>query len=274
MGVEPRLQSLPGPPQSREAGLSIQPKLNDCTYAVRTPVLHKVRKKTGGIRNTAEFSIPDELVSNRLYSSLIEKNASLFSGSSFAYRPGLIAFDAVQHVRSRWQDADRLFVGEFDFENYFDSIDHEYLHSLFDTLGVYATAQERHLVNEFLNAPLPFEPGQTQTPQKRTVGIPQGTSISLFLANLALTPVDREFERLGVGFVRYADDTLIWSSNYQTVVDALSVLRSWARCSQVAINYKKSRGIRILETHAEAKSEFQSTSYVSFLSYRLGGPHE
>jgi hypothetical protein len=49
-------------------------------------------------------------------------------------------------------------------------------------------------------------------PLSQGFGIPQGTSISLFLANVAAYALDRRLETLGVGFVRYADDTIIWST--------------------------------------------------------------
>lgn len=109
--------------------------------------------------------------------------------------------------------------------------------------------------------------GERITPRQR--GIPQGTSISLFLANVALTPVDREFDRLGVNFVRYADDTLIWSRDYQGVVDGLNTLLDWSSKSGVDINFEKSEGIRILQISDFENCEMRSTRSVHFLSHEI-----
>lgn len=97
---------------------SISPKILNGTYKTHPPSLHQVIKKDGSLRNASAFSIPDETVSKKLYKSLIGKNAALFSGNSFAYRPNLVGFDAIQQIRSRWNTENRIYVGEFDFRHY------------------------------------------------------------------------------------------------------------------------------------------------------------
>lgn len=238
-------------------------------YECHSPAAIRVGKKDGSFRTVSAFSIPDELVSSNLYKSLLRKNASLFSSNSFAYRPGLVTFDAVQHVTSHWKNKHRLFVAEYDFKKYFDSLNHDYLVSLFDKLGVYRTALEDSLMKKFLTSPMPFDEKEKGAREARRVGIPQGTSISLFLANLALTPLDREFESLGVGFVRYADDTLLWSNNYDLLVRALDKIHNWSMKSCVDINYDKSAGIRILKKSNMEKAELPSTVGVTFLGHEL-----
>lgn len=248
---------------------AISPKIMSGAYETRPPALHRVAKKDGSYRDASCFSIPDEAVSRKLYRSLISKNTALFSGNSFAYRPNLVSFDAIQHIRSRWNQENRIYVGEFDFRRYFDNISHPYLLDLFNTLGVYRTTQEDHLIRQFLQSRLPTDPLSQNPGAIRKKGIPQGTTISLFLANVALTPVDREFDRIGVNFVRYADDTLIWSRNYQDAVDALAVLHDWSRESCVKINFEKSEGIRILRVSDLERTEFRSTRSVHFLGHDL-----
>ena len=105
----------------------------------------------------------------------------------------------------------------------------------------------------------------------RPRGIPQGTAVSLILANLAAWEVDRELERLGVGFVRYADDTLVWSHDYSSICRAVEVLHERAGEMGVAINREKSPGVSLLvppATPAESV-EIKAITSLDFLGYEL-----
>ncbi|OFT30604.1 hypothetical protein HMPREF3171_03350 [Corynebacterium sp. HMSC08F01] len=182
----------------------------------------------------------------------------------------MVGFDAIQQIRSRWKDENRLFIGEFDFKRYFDNISQQFLLELLDELNVYRTPQEDALIRAFLSTSTPAaDEASYKKPTRRKAGLPQGTSISLFLANLALTPVDRELDSIGVNFVRYADDTLIWSREYQSIVNGMNILHQWTQESGVSINYAKSEGIRVLKTHDLEKAEIKSTRSVSYLSHDL-----
>lgn len=94
----------------------------------------------------------------------------------------------------------RLFIAEFDFSDFFWNINHEYLFNQFDQNGFIINEYERTLIKAFVRV--------------NERGIPQGTSISLFLANLVCWKLDRAFESEGLRFARYADDTVIWSNDY------------------------------------------------------------
>jgi hypothetical protein len=104
---------------------------------------------------------------------------------------------------------------------------------------------------------------------RRERGVHQGTTISLLLANIAATPLDREFERLGVSFTRYADDVVIWSRDYGNLSRAVDELHRFAERSRCSINHSKSEGVRLL-TNPEARlAEFRTAHHVDFLSHRL-----
>ena len=107
-----------------------------------------------------------------------------------------------------------------------------------------------------------------------TKGIPQGTSISLILANLAASRLDRRLERMGVGFVRYADDTLIWGDSYSTICEAVEILTQEAAAMQVSINQKKSDGISLLVPRSwQEDGEIRTKRNVRFLGHDLGLEH-
>lgn len=89
------------------------------------------------------------------------------------------------------------------------------------------------------------------------------------MANVAASELDRSLERLGVGFVRYADDTLIWSSDYGRISAAADALHEASEQIGSAINAEKSPGIRLLVKNQMKKAEMASTSSVHYLGHEL-----
>ncbi len=149
----------------------------------------------------------------------------------------------------------RTFIAEFDFSDFFGSISHEYLRKQFDCNGFYISDKERAVIDAFLKS--------------REVGIPQGTSISLFLANLVCWQLDQEFERTGLKFARYADDTVIWSQSYQRICDAFTIINDFSVVTGIKINPKKSDGISLL-TRPGLPAELANTKIsIDFLGYSI-----
>lgn len=248
---------------------SVANSLRAGTYQPARPAGFLVPKVGGGKRLVSTFEIVDAVISSRLYRSLLRKNLPLLSARSYAYRPDLSPHDALLHLRSELRTEQRIFVAEYDFSKFFDRISHEHLDRCFSDLAVVATPLERRLVNKFITSPKPYlDVAEKQLAQPRaTEGVPQGTSISLFLANLAATPLDRELERLGVSFVRYADDTLIWSRDYGSLCEAVEALHRFSELSQVPINAEKSAGIRLLVPAETRNVEFAFTRSVDYLGH-------
>ena len=100
-------------------------------------------------------------------------------------------------------------------------------------------------------------------------GIPQGTSISLFLANIACWKLDKELEKEGLQFARYADDTLIWSTSYSKIIKSSEIISEFSNLAGVKINVKKSDGISLL-TSSDMPSELVTKkTAISFLGYSI-----
>ena len=190
-----------------------------------------------------------------LYSNLLAKNKHRFSSLSYAYRNDKNVHFAIQDIGLEFQRSSRLFVSEFDFSDFFGSINHEYLYSQFEENGFYISDFERNIIKSFLDG--------------RSVGVPQGTSISLFLANLVCWKLDKRFEEEGLRFARYADDTVIWSRSYEKICKSFEVIENFSKESKVKINLEKSAGISLL-TKDKLNSEIKShKSDISFLGYSL-----
>ncbi|MGM7636494.1 reverse transcriptase domain-containing protein [Bacillus sp. Hm123] len=203
------------------------------------------------------FQIPDEAVSNYFYSRLLSKNKHRFSSFSYAYRNDRNVHYAIQDIALDIKATPRLFVAEFDFRDFFGSIDHDYLLNQLNQNGFLVSDFEKEIVRVSLS----------HFPK----GIPQGTSISLFLANLACWNLDKKLELEGLRFARYADDTVIWSENYSKICKSFDVMQDFSRETGVEINFDKSHGISLLSKKG-MPSEFHSEKdSIEFLGYKLSG---
>jgi RNA-directed DNA polymerase len=238
-------------------------------YVVNTSLQHKVSKSDGSDRIVSIFQVPDAALSRHVYKSLLQKNYARFSGYAYAYREDKISYDAIKEISTDWQGKSRIYTAEFDFSKFFDKIKHDYIWHIFDRYGFVATPQERFIIKAFLSSrssndlEYSFDGGT-----KRDIGIPQGTSISLFLANLVCFELDRSFERLGVGFARYADDTIVWSPSYAKIVEAFEAIDKYGDAMGVPLNLEKSQGIHLLKLPS-LRGEISAKTSIDFLGHQI-----
>lgn len=146
-------------------------------------------------------------------------------------------------------------MAEFDFSDFFGSISHEFLLAQLNCNGFMISRDDRQVIAAFLNSHGPR-------------GIPQGTSISLFLANMVCWELDKKLERCGAKFARYADDTVIWSPDYAKICEAYSCIDDFSREASVAINAAKSGGISLLKKKG-MPAEMAPKDQIDFLGYSL-----
>lgn len=232
---------------------SIYRKIADRTYSPNDPHEKKIPKASGGERTLRIYEIPDAVVSKLLYQRLLGKNRHRFSAFSYAYREDRNVHFAIQDLYQDISNFDRLYIAEFDFSDFFGNIAHSHLDRQLKSNGLMLSDEDVWLIKRFLL------PGK---------GIPQGTSISLFLANVACLSLDKSLERLGVKFARYADDTVICSDSYESIARAANEITKFSKDSDVSINFGKSHGIHLL-TSVPEKAEFRAKSEFDFLGYSI-----
>ncbi len=122
-----------------------------------------------------------------------------FSESSYGFRPGRSAHDAVQRVREYIAEGYKVAV-DMDLSKFFDTVNHDVL--MHRVARKIRDKRVLRLIGTYLRAGV-FVNGRYQ----RTVkGVPQGGPLSPLLANILLDDLDKELERRGHRFVRYADD--------------------------------------------------------------------
>jgi RNA-directed DNA polymerase len=234
---------------------SIANKLRKGTYQPHDPHIIEIPKNNGKYRKVTVYQIPDAAVSNYLFNRLLRKNKHRLSSLSYAYRNDKNVHFAIQDIGLELRENSRIFISEFDFSDFFGSINHEFLFAQFNLNGFMVSDFEKKIIHSFLD--------------KQNRGIPQGTSISLFLANLVCWKLDKMLEEEGLRFARYADDTVIWSKSYSKICNSFNIISRFSKEAGIEINADKSDGISLM-VKPGMPSEFNATKeYLEFLGYKL-----
>ncbi|WP_165749884.1 reverse transcriptase domain-containing protein [Cellulophaga sp. Z1A5H] len=242
--------------RNKQIARSVSKKIRNGTYKPNKPFSKQIPKKGGGVRNLSIYQIQDSAVSYRMYKNLIQKNRHRFSSFSYAYRNDRNLHFAIDDIFNEFKTTHRIFVAEFDFKKFFESIQHEYLYEQLNSNGFNVSEIELNTIKSFIG-------------NEFGMGIPLGTSISLFLANVVCWKLDRDLEDLGVRFARYADDTVIWTKDYHKISKAFDVIQKFSDDSGIKINHSKSDGISLLK-RSDMTTEFKShKEYVEFLGYKI-----
>lgn len=162
-----------------------------------------IPKAGGGERLLGIPTVLDRFIQQALLQVLQAEWDGSFSDHSYGFRPGRSAHQAVvcaqKYLRSGYS-----WVVDIDLEKFFDRVNHDKLMSL--VRGRVSDRRVLKLVNRYLKAGVMI--GELPCPTEQ--GTPQGGPLSPLLANILLDELDRELERRGHRFVRYADDCNIY----------------------------------------------------------------
>lgn len=163
----------------------------------------QIPKPGGGVRQLGIPTAVDRLVQQAILQVLEPLLDPTFSASSFGFRPGRGAHDALRQAR-QYVEEGRTIVVDVDLEKFFDRVNHDVL------MGRLArrVGDKRLLkiVRRFLEAGMM----QAGAMAERHEGTPQGGPLSPLLSNLLLDELDKELEKRGHRFCRYADDCNIY----------------------------------------------------------------
>lgn len=162
-----------------------------------------IPKPGGGQRMLGVPRVLDRLIQQAIAQVLVPVFDPGFSGSSFGFRPGRSAHQAVRVARRAIEDGHRWVV-DLDLDRFFDRVQHDALMA-----RVARKVDDRRLlrlIRRFLEAGI-MDGGIVSASVE---GTPQGSPLSPILSNIMLDDLDRELWRRGLRFVRYADDIRIF----------------------------------------------------------------
>lgn len=192
-----------------------------------------IPKPDGGQRELGIPTVTDRLIQQALLQILQPLLDPTFSEHSYGFRPGRCAQGAVLAAQ-RYVSSGRKVVVDVDLEKFFDRVDHDIL---MDRLckRIVDRAVIR-LIRAYLDAGTLIN----GVVEKSRCGTPQGGPLSPLLANVLLDEVDRELERRGHCFVRYADDANVYVRSQKAGQRVMALLRRLYEKLHLSVNESKS----------------------------------
>ena len=231
-------------------GWILRDKLLKGTY-VPSPVRRvEIPKPSGGVRKLGIPTVQDRFIQQLLLQVMTPIFEPMFSEHSYGFRPGRSAQQAVRAAQGYAQQGKDWMV-DFDISQFFDRVNHDILLGLIAT--VIRDKRVLGLIGKYLRRGA-LEVGLVVASQE---GTPQGGPLSPMLSNIYLDVLDKELERRGHSFCRYADGCNIYVSSQAAAERTLASIEDWIwKHLRLKVNAAKSGTGRVWER--------------KFLGFRLG----
>jgi len=190
-------------PYLKENGNNLIEELKAGTYRPKPVRRVEIPKPDGGVRLLGIPTVVDRMIQQAIAQILTPIFDPEFSESSFGFRPGRSAHQAIKRAQE-YMDEGYNWVVDIDLAKYFDTVNHDKLMAL-----VARKVKDKRvlkLIREYLKAGVMINGVVIETEE----GCPQGGPLSPLLSNIMLDELDKELEKRGHKFCRYADDCNIY----------------------------------------------------------------
>ncbi len=211
----------------------LRAQLLDGTYQPQPVRQQEIPKAGGGVRKLGIPTVVDRFLQQAILQVLGPRFDPTFSDHSYGFRPGRRAHDAVC-VAQRYIQEGRQWVVDVDLEQFFDRVNHDVLMGKLSRR--IADRRLLGLIRRFLEAGV-LANGVSM---ERHEGTPQGGPLSPLLANVLLDEVDKELEKRGHAFVRYADDCNVYVQSQRAGERVMQALRRLFAKLRLRVNETKS----------------------------------
>ena len=212
----------------------IEKALMDGTYSPM-PVLQKeIPKPEGGIRLLGIPTVLDRVIQQAVAQILTRIWDHTFSEMSFGFRPKHSQHDAIREYRE-YVRSGLKYVVDLDLSKFFDRVNHDRLMARLATR--IKDKRVLRLIRSFLTSGVMI--GGLEEPTNE--GTPQGGPLSPLLSNIVLDELDKELEKRGLRFVRYADDCVIFVRSRRAANRVMeSISRFIEKKLRLKVNQEKS----------------------------------
>lgn len=212
---------------------TLRAQLLDGSYQPKPVRKVEIPKSGGGVRQLGIPTVVDRFIQQMILTVLQPMFDATFSEHSHGFRPGRRAHDAVCEAQRYIQQGKRVVV-DVDLEKFFDRVNHDVLMGRLEKR--ISDKRMLGLIRRYLEAGIMAD----GVVMERYEGTPQGGPLSPLLANVLLDEVDKELEKRGLSFVRYADDLNIYVRSKRAGEDAMQTLKGLYARLKLRINEAKS----------------------------------